>query len=146
MDPANNALAADIVNGFFRGLAAAGVDRIDPRPREFEAAFSRAWAEWKPASCGELAKFTVGRYGYKALLYSARRPESLFQYYRTSIEPFPHGPTVKQVLNACSRHATQAQWQELASLYLRHAKGKDALPHRPVTVSRTEHEFQPQHL
>jgi hypothetical protein len=143
VDPANNALAADIVNGFFCGLAATGVDHIDPRPREFEAAFSRAWAEWKPASCGELAEFTVGRYGYKALLYTARRPESLFQNYRTCIEALPQGLTVKQVLNACSRHATPIQWQELAGLYLRHAEGKDALPHRSVTATTTDHEQPP---
>lgn len=128
MDSATAALAADIVNGFFGGLAAAGVNCINPRPAEFEAAFSRAWAEWQPASSGELATFTTGRYGYKALLYHARGPRSLFQHYRISIDSLPQGLTVQQVLNGCAEHATADQWRDLALLYLRHAGRAPEVP------------------
>lgn len=139
----NHALAGDIVDGFFAGLFAAGVLSIDPRPSEFEGAFSRAWEAWQPASSGELAEFKVGRYGYKALLYRARRPDSLFRDYRTSIDTLPNGLTMEQVLNTCARHATPAEWQELARLYLRTAKGKEAIPLQPATASNAEQECTP---
>ena len=124
MEVDNHALAADILNGFFAGLASAGVRSIDPQPAEFEAAFSHAWADWPPASSGQLAHFKAGRYGYKSLLYRARRPDSIFCDYRTSIETLPNWLTIEQILNDCAAHATPDQWHDLANLYLRHSRGK----------------------
>ncbi len=40
MPPETLGLITNISNGFFGGLAAAGVKGIDPRPSEFEAAFA----------------------------------------------------------------------------------------------------------
>jgi hypothetical protein len=139
----NHALAADIINGLFAGLASAGVRSIDPLPAEFEAAFSRVWAGWPPASSGELAQFKAGRYGYKSLLYRARRPDSLFRDYRTSIDTLPNWLTVEQVLNACAAHATPGQWQDLASLYLQHSKDNDAILVSQGSATKTEQDCPP---
>lgn len=121
MESKNSSLLSIIVNGFFGGLAALGVASINPRPAEFEAAFSRAWAEWLPASSGELTRLRGGRYGYKAVLYRARGPESLFRHYQTAIEPLPKGLNVDQFLHIWAGYATPDQWRDLAQLYLRHA-------------------------
>jgi hypothetical protein len=139
----NHALAADIINGFFAGLASAGVRSIDPLPAEFEAAFSHAWADWPPASSGELAQFKAGRYGYKALLYRARRPDSLFREYRTSIDALPNWLTIEQVLNACAAHATPGQWHDLAGLYLQHSRNNDAIPVSQARATKSENDCPP---
>lgn len=143
MEVDNHALAGDIINGFFAGLASAGVRSIDPLPAEFEAAFSHAWADWPPARSGELSQFKAGRYGYKSLLYRARRPDSLFRDYRTSIDTLPNWLTVIQVLNACAAHATPAQWQDLACLYLRHSRDNDASPISQAPATTTEQDCPP---
>lgn len=141
MEVDNHALAADIINGFFAGLASAGVRRIDPLPAEFEAAFSHAWADWMPASSGQLAHFKAGRYGYKSLLYRARRPDSLFRDYRTAIDALPHWLTVEQILNACAAHATPGQWRDLASLYLKHSRDNDVIPVSQAPAIKTEQDW-----
>lgn len=144
MEIDNHAIAWDIVNGFFAGLSLADVHTIDPSPVEFAGAFSRSWTAWKPSSSGELAEYKAGRYGYKALLYRARRPESLFHNYRTSIDALPNGLTIEQVLNTCARHASAAEWRNLASLYIRNTTGKEALSLQPLSVrSMAEQEPAP---
>lgn len=136
MEPENEPSVMDIVNGFFGGLAAAGVTNVDPRPAEFEAAFSRAWTAWAPASSGKLSRLSFGRYGYKTVLYQARSPESFFGHYRTSIRGLLMGTDIDQFLRTWAGHATPSQWQDLAHLYMGQAKHDDHVGLRQPAPSR----------
>jgi hypothetical protein len=138
MESEDRQMLVDIVNGFFGGLAAEGVRSIDPRPAEFEAAFSRAWTGWKPASSGELARLALGRYGYKAILYRARWPKSFFRHYQTSIDACPSGLDIEQFLLTWAAPATPGQWRELAKLYLQHAVRQTRRETRPQPATEAD--------
>lgn len=126
---------------FFGGLAALGITTISPRPSEFEAAFARARAQWKPASSGELARFMVGRYGYKSILYRARWPSSFFRHYRSFIDPFPNGSPVEDFLTKWAGNAALDEWRELGQLYLRHAGQQDRRTAGAKNHSTDHHEI-----
>lgn len=107
-----------ICNGFFGGLAAVGVQSLNPRPAAFEKAFAQAWAAWPPASSGPLATFTPGRYGYRTVLYRCRWPDSVFRAYRTQIEVRPHGLGIEEFLHRWAIHAKPEEWTRLALQYV----------------------------
>lgn len=118
MPPETSQLVTDLSNGFFGGLAAAGVKNINPGPLEFEAAFARSWAAWLPAFRPALAAFSAGRYGFRVLLYRARCADSVFRNYRTHIEARPYGTGNEQFLRTWAPQATPEEWRDLGLLYL----------------------------